>query len=122
MKLWSMLLGLAVALVLTTALTAEDKKEDNKEVTIKGTMVCGKCTLKICEECTNVVQVKEKVDGKEELVNYFVMDKGKGADYHKAICPAKASQEVTVTGTVEVKDKKKWITPTKVEVTKAKDK
>jgi len=121
MKLWSMLLGLAVALVLTVGLTAEekkadDKKADKKEVTIKGTMVCGKCTLKMFDECTNVVQVKEKVGDKEETVNYIIVDKGNKADYHKGICPKDAKKEVVVTGTVEEKDKKKFITPTKVEV------
>jgi len=98
-------LSLAVVLGFLTLAQAEDKKE----VTLKGTMVCGKCTLKICPKCTNVLQVEE--DGK--TVNYFIEDKGGKAPYHKAICPKDATQKAEVTGTVSTKDGKKWIKPAK---------
>jgi hypothetical protein len=107
-----------VALSLTAVLgflalaQAEDKKDADKEVTLKGSMVCGKCTLKVCKKCTNVLQVKE---GKK-TVNYFIDDKGNGEDYHKAICPGKSKQNAEVTGTVSTKDGKKWIKPSKVDV------
>jgi hypothetical protein len=100
-----MALSLAVALGFLTLALAEDKKE----VTLKGTMVCGKCTLKICPKCTNVLQVEE--GGK--TVNYFIEDKGGKAPYHKAICPKDATQKAEVTGTVSTKDGKKWIKPAK---------
>jgi len=95
--------GLALVLVLGATMRAEDKA--GKEVTLKGSMVCGKCSLGVCEKCTNVLQVKE--DGKD--VNYFIDDKGKGEKYHKAICPAGTKQDATVKGVVTEKDGKKWI-------------
>jgi hypothetical protein len=105
---------LAVALVAVFALVAGARAEEEKgkEVTLKGKLVCGKCTLKKCKDCTNVLQVK---DG-EKTVNYFIKDDGKDADYHKGICPAGKSAEATVKGTVTEKDGKKWITPTSVKL------
>ncbi len=105
---WSMLAGLVAVLALVAGLQADDK---GKEVTLKGTMVCGKCTLKETDKCTNVLQVKE--NGK--TVNYYIKDEGNKASYHKPICPAGKKQEATVTGTVTEKDGKKWITAKKVD-------
>ncbi len=105
---WSMLAGLVVVLALVSGLQADDK---GKEVTLKGTMVCGKCTLKETDKCTNVLRVKE--NGK--TVNYYIKDEGNKASYHKPICPAGKKQEATVTGTVTEKDGKKWITASKVD-------
>lgn len=106
----SLKLGLSLAVVLSflALATADDKKEE----TLKGTMVCGKCTLKVCKKCTNVLQVK---DG-DKTVNYFMDDKGAKESYHKAICPGDSKQEAEVTGTVSTKDGKKWIKPSKVDV------
>jgi hypothetical protein len=103
-------LSLAVVLGFFALVQAEDKKE----VTLKGTMVCGKCTLKVCKKCTNVLQVKE--GGK--TVEYFIEDKGSKEKYHKAVCPPNSEQEAEVTGTVSTKDGKKWVKPSKVEVKK----
>jgi hypothetical protein len=105
---WSMLAGLVVVLALVAGLQAQEKKE----VTLKGTLVCGKCTLKETDKCTNVLQVKGK-DGK--TVNYYIKDEGNKASYHKPICPAGKKQEATVTGTVSEKDGKKWVTASKVD-------
>ena len=98
-------LKLALSLAVVLGFLALAQAEDKKEVTKKGTMVCGKCTLKICAKCTNVLQVKE--GGK--TVNYFIEDKGSGEKYHKAVCPGKSKQDAEVTGTVSTKDGKKWI-------------
>jgi hypothetical protein len=109
---WSMLAGLALVLALVAGLQADDKdKKEGKEVTLKGTMVCGKCTLKETDKCTNVLQVKEK----DKTVNYYIKDDGNKASYHKGICPAGKKAEATVTGTVSEKDGKKWVTASKVE-------
>jgi hypothetical protein len=99
---WSGLLGMAVLLVLVANASAEDK-----EVTLKGTILCGKCELKETKDCANVIRVDE--DGKE--VVYYFKDNGKKEKYHKKICtePKKGS----VTGTVSEKDGKKYITPKK---------
>jgi len=52
-------LSLAMVLGFMVLVQADDKKEEKKEVTLKGTMVCGKCTLGECKKCTNVLKVKE---------------------------------------------------------------
>src|SRR5262249_10572598 len=97
------------ALVFCVNARAEEKAA---EVTLKGKLVCGKCTVKVCKDCTNVLQVEK--DGK--TIDYFLDDKGKAESYHKAICPPGKSSEATVTGVVTEKDGKKWIKPSKVEV------
>src|SRR5689334_9155291 len=105
---------LALSLAVVLGFMALAQADDAKEVTKKGTMVCGKCTLKVCKKCTNVLQVKEG----GETVSYFIEDKGNKEKYHKAICPGNAEQEAEVTGTVSTKDGKKWIKASKVTVKK----
>jgi Family of unknown function (DUF6370) len=105
-------LGMAVAVALVLSLQAADaKKEADKEVTLTGKLVCGKCTLKETAECSNVLQVK---DG-DKTVNYYLDDTGNKEKYHKDICAKDSSKEVKITGTVTEKDKKKYIKATKVE-------
>lgn len=104
-----MAVKIALSLAVVLGFLALVQADDKKEVTLKGSMVCGKCTLGVCKKCTNVLRVKE--DGK--TVNYFIEDKGRGAKYHKAICPPNKSQDAKVTGTVTTKDGKKWIKPSK---------
>jgi hypothetical protein len=107
----TLLLGLAVVFTLVVVAQAEDKK-DQKEVTLTGKIVCGKCTLNETAKCSNVLQVTE--GGKE--VNYYLKDKGKPEKYHS--CAPSSSKKATVTGTVATKDGKKMLTPTKVTVNK----
>jgi hypothetical protein len=102
----ALLAGLAVA-GATTAL-ADDV------TTITGDMVCGKCTLHITDKCQNVVQVTK--DGK--TVNYFLEMNDVSKAAHDPICGG-GTEKVTVTGTVEDKDGKKVMTPTKIEVVKS---
>ena len=63
MKKSMMFLAIATGLLLavsTSRLLAVG--DSDKEVTITGTMVCGKCTLHETKSCQNVVQVEK--DGK----------------------------------------------------------
>jgi type 1 fimbria pilin len=95
---------LAVAMLAVAAVCSQ--AADDKEVKLTGTMVCGKCTLKLTDKCTNVLQVK---DG-DKTVNYFITDDGPKAEYHKPVCPGGAKTEgVTVTGVVTKKDDMMWI-------------
>src|SRR5262245_9027611 len=95
------LCALFAVLALTFCfVTAQAEEKADKEVTLKGKLVCGKCTVKVCKDCTNVLQVEK--DGK--TINYFLDDKGKAEPYHKAICPPNKSSEATVTGVVTEKD------------------
>jgi hypothetical protein len=80
------------------------------EVTLKGTMKCAKCSLKLQDKCQDVLVVTE--DGKE--VNYFLKDNKEAKGFHKEICKAD-KENVTVTGTVSEKDGKKILTATKIE-------
>src|SRR5262245_23938993 len=97
---WSVALGLVVVFAFVAGLQGQDK---GKEVTLKGTILCGKCELKETKQCANAIRVKE---GGKEVVYYFD-DSGKGEKYHKDIC--QTPKEGTVTGTVTEKDGKKMI-------------
>jgi Family of unknown function (DUF6370) len=90
------------------------RAEDKKEVKLTGTLVCGKCTLKTTEKCSNALQVKEG----DKLVNYLLDDQGAKESYHEGVCGGDKVEGVTVTGTVTEKDGKKFIKPTKVETKK----
>jgi Family of unknown function (DUF6370) len=107
-KMWVLgaILMVAVALVLVGTVTAADK-----EVTLDGKIVCGKCALKETDKCSNVLIVK---DGDKE-VKYYLQDKGVDEDFHKPkVCTAgMKGPEVTVTGTVVEKDGKHLLTVTK---------
>ena len=102
---WTMLLGLVAVCLLVAGLQAAEKKE----VTLKGEIMCARCELKEAKTCQTVIKVKE--GGKE--VTYYFKDKGAKEEYHEEVCGGGRSQG-TVTGTVSVKDGKKWITPIKV--------
>lgn len=104
----SLFVGLAVVLAIVVGLQAQE----GKEVTKKGSLVCGKCTLKEVEKCANVLQAKE--DGK--TINYYLKDKGKAESYHKGICPPDSKKEATVTGVVSEDGGKKYIKASKVDV------
>ena len=108
------LLAVAVVFVLVAGLNAADQK-DQKEVTLKGTLMCAKCELKEKDvtKCTTAIQVKE--DGK--TVTYYLKDKGNAENYHEEVCGG-GTKEGTVTGVVSEKDGKKYITPSKVEYAK----
>jgi hypothetical protein len=101
-------LALVGGIVLTTTARAVDK-----EVTLKGTILCAKCELKQTPKCTTAILVKE--DGKD--VVYYFLDKGSKEDYHEEVCGG-GKKEGTVTGVVSEKDGKKWIKPSKVEYAK----
>jgi hypothetical protein len=98
-----MLLGLAVVFALVAVASAEDK-----EVTLKGTITCAKCDLKLEKKCHTVIKVKE---GDKEVV-YYLDDKS-AKEHHKKICTE--PKEGTVTGKVSKKGDKMIVTATKVE-------
>jgi hypothetical protein len=97
------LLGLAMVCTLAVMTRAAE----DKEVTLKGTVCCSKCSLKETAKCGNAIKVKE---GDKEIVYYFI-DKGGKEGYHKDIC--QETKAGSVKGTVSEKDGKKYITPAK---------
>jgi hypothetical protein len=123
MKTLSTLLGLLVIGVLVAGLRADNanaKAEKGKEVTLKGTLGCGKCTFKddagekICPKCNNVLAVK-----KGDKTTYYIL-KGKGAkEGHSDICAEGKTLDATVTGTLVEKDGKKFIEDATIKVKKS---
>ena len=114
MKTTKLIIAIAASLLLalgTSSLLAQDA---GKAITITGNMVCGKCTLHETKSCQNVVQVTK--DGK--TVNYYLVMNDVSKAAHGAICGGD-SEKVTVTGTVEEKDGKQLVTPTKIEPVKS---
>ena len=114
MKKSLMTLTLAAGLLLAFGAARSFASDASKEVTITGSMVCGKCTLHETKSCQNVVQVQQ--DGK--TVNYYLAENDTSKANHKAICGGDA-EKVTVTGTVKEKDGKEMMTPTKIEPVKS---
>ena len=78
-------------------------------ITLKGDLLCAKCSLGQTAECTTAIQVKEG----DKTVTYLLDDKGAGEEHHEPICGG-AKKEGTVVGTVSERDGKKYIKPTKV--------
>jgi|MudIll2142460700_1097286.scaffolds.fasta_scaffold386324_2 hypothetical protein len=100
-------LALAVAFGLTVMAQAADEA---KSVTLKGEVMCAKCTLKKADatECQDVLVVSEG-DAKGE---YYVV-KNDVAEKFGHVCSSKKAAKVT--GTVAEKDGKKWITASAME-------
>lgn len=94
---WSML---AVALLFAFTVTAgAEDKADAKKVTLKGTITCAKCDLKLEKKCATVIKSGEKV---------YYFDAASNKKYHKQICTE--AKKGTVTGTVAKKGEKMVIT------------
>src|SRR5262245_41607353 len=84
-KAFSMLAALAAILALAALATvqAQDKKEEDKDKELKGTICCAKCELKIDGQtkCATVIKVKE---GDKDVVYWF--DPKADKEHHKKIC------------------------------------
>ncbi len=105
------LIGLAV--LVGNAASEEKGTDKAKEVTLKGTILCAKCSLKEAKTCTTAIQVKEG----DKTVTYLFDDNGNKEEYHEAVCGGD-KKEGTVIGTISEKDGKKYIKPSKVEYAK----
>jgi hypothetical protein len=81
------------------------------EQTLTGNVACAKCTLKLAgaTECQNVLVVKDQ-GGKDD---YYYVAKNDVSEKFGHVC--KGMKGAVVTGTVEQKDGKTWIVPTKME-------
>ena len=109
---WSMLAVLALVFSFTLAQAEgkkEDKKDDEKVVTLKGTVTCAKCDLDVEKKCTTVIKVKEK----DKDVIYY-LDDASGKKIHGKIC--KTPTKGTVKGTVKKEKDKLIITATEVKL------
>ena len=93
-----MVLGLVALFFLSVGLQGRE----DKEVTLKGTITCAKCDLKLADKCATVIKVEK--DGKD-VVYYF--DTASHKKNHGKIC--QTPMPGTVKGTVSEKDGKKII-------------
>jgi polyribonucleotide nucleotidyltransferase len=101
---WSMLAAVALLFAFTVAVSAEDKdKAEAKKVTLKGTITCAKCDLKLEAKCATVIKSGDKV---------YYFDDVSGKKYHKQICTE--AKKGSVTGTVSKKGDKMIITVTEL--------
>jgi hypothetical protein len=90
-------MGVSLAVVLGFLVLVQ--AEEGKEQTLKGTITCAKCDLKLVKDkCHTVVKVKDTV---------YWFDPDSSKKYHKPICTE--AKEGTVKGTVSTKDGKKWV-------------
>jgi type 1 fimbria pilin len=112
MKTSKWFLVLAAGLLAATV-TARVLAAGSSEVTLTGTMVCGKCKLHETDKCQNVLQVEK--DGK--TVNYYLKQNKVSKDFHSNICQ-NDGEKVTVSGTVKEKGGKEMMTATKIEEVK----
>lgn len=82
-----------------------------EEVTLTGTVMCAKCSLKKADakECQDVL-VTKNADG--ESAEYYIAKNDVSSDFGHS-CTSQVS--ATVTGEVTEKDGKKWIAPSKIE-------
>jgi len=112
MKVVPMILATAALVcLLVTGLQAGGQQ---KEVTLKGKILCAMCALKETKTCQTAIQVKED----KKTVTYYFDDKGPEEKYHETVCGGGEGKAGTVVGTVTEKDGKKLIRPKKVEYAK----
>lgn len=100
------LLLLAAAFAFSAGLYAADEA---KEVTLRGTGMCGKCELGKTEKCTNALEVTNKKNGKKRVV-LFANNIEHGAHF----CKGK-TEGLVVKGTMAKVDGKNVFTATSVE-------
>jgi Family of unknown function (DUF6370) len=99
-----MLFGLFLAFAVTLTLWTGAQGSQDKDSTIKGTVTCAKCDLKVAGQTKCATVVVEKKNGKD-VIYYFDADSGK--KFHGNICTEPKAG--TVTGVVSDKDGKKTV-------------
>lgn len=104
---------LAAGLFLAASVPRLAAADAKSQVTLTGTMVCGRCKLHITKECQNVLQVEKS--GK--TVNYFLAPNKVSKEFHHNIC-RNDGEKVTVTGTVKEKMGKEMLRASKIEPVK----
>ena len=93
--------ALALVLVATAAHAAD-------EVTLKGSMVCGKCTLNETKECQNVLLVGEP----PKQTKYYLEPNAVAKANHDNVCSGEA--KATVKGKVKTAKGKKVLTASQI--------
>ncbi|MDB4341763.1 hypothetical protein OAA59_00960 [bacterium] len=122
MKTFKLILTTVAISVVMFSANADEKKQEAaaktdkaaKERTVKGTIMCGKCTLKKTDACQAALQVKRKgKDGKEVTRVILLKNDAVTKAFHKKICGGDKIA-VAVTGKFEGKGKKRVIVASKI--------
>ena len=122
MKAFKLILTTVAISVAMFSVNADEKKQKAaaktgkaaKERTVKGTIMCGKCTLKQTDACQAALQVKRKgKDGKEVTRVVLLKNNDVTKAFHKKICGGDKIA-VAVTGKFEGKGKKRVIVASKI--------
>ena len=100
------------AVMMLVGLVSLVVAEESKEVTLSGTLLCAKCSLnkEDATKCQSVLVVEGDKAGEYYLV------KNEVTETFGHVC--KGSKAATVTGLVEEKDGKMWLTASKMETPK----
>jgi hypothetical protein len=100
-----LLLGLGLIAALLEGANAQEKKE----TTLKGTITCAKCDLKVegQKACATVITVK-----KADKTTVYYFDTAAHKKYHQDVC--REAKPGSVTGTVSKKGEKNIITVEKL--------
>jgi hypothetical protein len=89
---------------------------DAKEVTLKGTLGCAKCSFHEAKACENVLKVKQS-GSSEKVETYVLADNDVSKANHEKVCGP--SSPATVTGTVtknkSKKDRRKVLTASAIQ-------
>jgi|SRR6516165_2502980 hypothetical protein len=112
-KLIATLVGSLLVLAVAAGARADEKKPAKpaaaapagKEVTLKGTFGCEKCSFKEAKKCSNILKVKEG----DKDVSYHFAKNAVSDEHHEAICHS-PGKPATVKGTVSEEGGKKTIT------------
>ena len=106
-RLSACMFAAAMMIGLAGAAMAEDAKT---EVKLTGTVQCAKCSLKEegVTKCQDVLSVKTG----DDTTKYYLI----GNDHATTHVCHGTKDGITVTGTVEEKDGKKWLTVTKMDM------
>ena len=113
----------ALSLILVGADDKKGKKDPNAERTIKGTLKCAKCLLKLdgVKECQAALEIKRKgKDGKETTRVILLKNGDVTKAFQKEI--SKAGIFTAVTGKFEGKGKARTLVASKIEKAKQKKK
>jgi hypothetical protein len=122
MKAFKLILTTVAISVAMFSVNADEKKQKAaaktgkaaKERTVKGTIMCGKCTLKQTDACQAALQIKRKgKDGKEVTRVILLKNDAVTKAFHKKICGGDKIA-VAVTGKFEGKGKKRVIVASKI--------
>lgn len=108
MKKPSLVAGLCLALLVGAVSLLSAAAE---EVTLSGTVVCAKCSLKKADakECQDVLVAKDDTGATAE---YYIAANEVSKKFGHT---CRGEMAASVTGTVTEKDGKKWIAPSKME-------